>query len=569
MAISSINIQAAAGHCFAHNDRSAKVTYLVDDSGKNEFDLTAKDAKALLAQYVKEAEQYRKANGLRAMKSDTIKAVEAVVNLNAGHTLSDVQHLAAAIEKRFGFRPVQIAVHKDEGKDKQNKNYHAHIVFCNLTPEGTTIQRTLGRDGLKELQDITAQQLAMDRGAKGSTAVRMEHKQYKAMAKELEAKNAELEAVKYDFREMQKRITALEIENTALKRELHALNNAANKTKDAEQIAELAAKISSFETENISQTGGNTNTSTQTNNQTHTKTRSLKYGRINKLQQSNSNKILASRHKNGVQRMPGSDVVLNGSNTQMLLHESAFGRLRPRRGSARAYNRMRRPNFINSRGARMNTLYNDAELTEYQRKQMEAINIEGWWKALKGDKIIYKKDGLFMEDRGNELVVNGEDLEALARTSIELALKKGWKLEDIRVNGTDEFKKLVEDEIKRHQELQQKEEEKNKLTLGDVAEKIDDAVDAVEKIEDIKELLEGSSQKSGIDLALEGLEALGKNKEHGVKKIILDEAVDGAKDIAADAIKDFVSANPVSGVTTLDDAVAYVSKGAKTGLGLK
>lgn len=211
----------------------------------------------------------------------------------------------------------------------------------------------------------------------------------------------------------------------------------------------------------------------------------------------------------------------------------------------------------------MNTLYNDAaELTEYQRRQMEAINLDGWWKALKNDKVIYKKDGLLMEDKGNELVVSGEDLEMLARSSVELAIKKGWRLEDIRVNGTDEFKKLVEDEIKRRQELQ-KEEEKNKLTLGDVVEKIDDAVDAVQKAEDIKEVLEG--EKSGIDLALEGLEAMamGKHKhEHdGVKKIILDEALD--------AIKDHVGVNPVSGGVTLDDAVAFVSKGAKTGLGLK
>ena len=163
MAISSINIQPATGHCFKHNDRSAKVTYLVDDSANNECDRNAKQAKALLLSMVKNAEKYRKENGLRAMKSDTVKTVEAVVNLNAGHTLADVQRLAEVIEKRFGFRPVQIAVHRDEGKDPQNKNYHAHIVFCNLTPQGTTIQRTLGRDGLKELQDLTASELKMTR----------------------------------------------------------------------------------------------------------------------------------------------------------------------------------------------------------------------------------------------------------------------------------------------------------------------------------------------------------------------------------------------------------------------
>ena len=163
MAISSINIKAAKSHSFAHNDRSDKVTYLVDDSANNECDRNAKQAKELLQSYIKQAEKYRKDNGLRAMKSDTVKSIEAVVNLNAGHSLKDVQKLALKIEQEFGFRAVQIAVHRDEGKSKQDKNYHAHIVMCNLRPDGTTIQRTLKPTDLKKLQDITAETLGMQR----------------------------------------------------------------------------------------------------------------------------------------------------------------------------------------------------------------------------------------------------------------------------------------------------------------------------------------------------------------------------------------------------------------------
>ena len=243
MAISSINIQSASSHCFAHNDRSDKVTYLVDESSKNEYDHSATEAKMLLKTMVKEAEQYRRQNGLRAMKSDVVKTVEAVVNLNAGHNLADVQKLAGSIEKEFGFRAVQIAIHRDEGKDKQNKNYHAHIVFCNLTPEGKTIQRTLGREGLAKLQDLTAKTLEMTRGKAGSKAVRLEHKEFKhAMRLTAEsAKNPETDF--YDFRAMQKKISALETENSELKKELHKLNTAANKTKELETIKALEAKI--------------------------------------------------------------------------------------------------------------------------------------------------------------------------------------------------------------------------------------------------------------------------------------------------------------------------------------
>lgn len=222
MAISSINIQTATAHSFKHNDRTDTPSYLVDSPSLNECNLGHEEAQNILNNYVKEAEKYRKDNGLRAMKKDTIKSVEAVVNLNASHTLKDVEKLAKTIEKEFGFRAVQIAVHRDEGKDTKNKNYHAHIVMCNLTPEGKTIQRTLGRDGLKKLQDITAKELWMVRGKEGSKAERLDHKQYRAVAQERED-------IAYSFREYQKRITALETENTDLKKDLHRLNTQVNK----------------------------------------------------------------------------------------------------------------------------------------------------------------------------------------------------------------------------------------------------------------------------------------------------------------------------------------------------
>ena len=246
MAISSINIQTATAHSFKHNDRTDTPSYLVDSPSLNECNLGHEEAQNLLNNYVKEAEKYRKDNGLRAMKKDTIKSVEAVVNLNASHTLKDVEKLAKTIEKEFGFRAVQIAVHRDEGKDTKNKNYHAHIVMCNLTPQGRTIQRTLGREGLKKLQDITAKELWMVRGKEGSKAERLDHKQYRAVAQERED-------IAYSFREYQKRITGLETENTDLKKELHRLNTQVNKGNAT--VQELEKKLSeALESKNTPET---------------------------------------------------------------------------------------------------------------------------------------------------------------------------------------------------------------------------------------------------------------------------------------------------------------------------
>lgn len=262
MATASINIQKASSHAFAHNDRSDKVTYLIDDPKENECNRSASEAKSLLDQYVEEAKQYRRENGLRAMKSDTVKAVEAVVNLNAGHTLKDVERLAERIEKEFGFRAVQIAVHRDEGHvtedGRKEKNYHAHIVMCNLKPDGTTIQRTMKPKDMTRLQDITADELMMKRGQKGSKAVRLDHRQHKAVLrerevlekeiKELQKENAEL---RYAFRDAQKRISSLEGIDAEQKKELHRLNTEINKTADngdkSRKIAELEAKIERLE----------------------------------------------------------------------------------------------------------------------------------------------------------------------------------------------------------------------------------------------------------------------------------------------------------------------------------
>lgn len=290
MAISSINIQTAKAHCFSHNDRSDKVTYLIDNSKENEYDRSAEEAKRLLEDYITEAEKNYYERVERKIKSDTIKAVEAVVNLNAGHTLKDVQLLAEQIEKEFGFRAVQIAIHRDEGKSVKDKNYHAHIVMCNLRPDGSTIQRTVGRDGLKKLQDITADSLMMKRGEKGSQTVRLEHRAFKAVeqTKEvlqnkinmLESQRAQLakqnykqdiqmmeqsreiqklkhEIEVYKFRETQQRISALDASSEE-KKELHKLNTQVNKADDKaellEKLEEAIKKIEDYKIEDKSPT---------------------------------------------------------------------------------------------------------------------------------------------------------------------------------------------------------------------------------------------------------------------------------------------------------------------------
>lgn len=290
MAISSINFAKSSGGSFAHNDRTISPDYLIDDSKLNEVSCSADQAQAKLQELYAEAkENYQATYGQKFQTKFENTHWEAVVNLNANHTLKDLEELSRAIEKETGFTTLQISIHRDEGKitedGRKEKNYHAHINFftCDRETGRQLYRRTISnsererirketglakdepipkhlsavmdKEKLSKLQDITALTLKMERGKKGSTAVRLDHRQYKIAAKEKEQHKEQIvnltadnEQLRYNFREAQKRITALEGIDAEHKKELHRLNTEINKmkiegaTKDL-KISELEAKI--------------------------------------------------------------------------------------------------------------------------------------------------------------------------------------------------------------------------------------------------------------------------------------------------------------------------------------
>lgn len=295
MAISSINFAKSSSGSFAHNDRTEKEPgYLlpVEHRLENECNRSAPEAQKMLEGLFENAkENYSKTYGQKFQTKFENTHWEAVINLNKEHTIKDVERLVRAIEKETGFTSVQIAIHRDEGRINEKTehpihNLHAHVNFFTLDsetgqqlyrrsisnserekirkehdiPDGEKIPKHLtgvmDKAKLSKLQDITAEVLGMERGEKGSKAVRLGHKQYKVAAQEkeqllekieeLQKENAEL---RYSFRDMQKQITALELA-TEEKKELHRLNTEINKTKDQgekdEKIKELEEKISSL-----------------------------------------------------------------------------------------------------------------------------------------------------------------------------------------------------------------------------------------------------------------------------------------------------------------------------------
>ncbi|MDP3266200.1 MAG: hypothetical protein Q8M39_05170 [Sulfuricurvum sp.] len=300
MAISSINFAKSSGGSFAHNDRSEKEPdYLlpVEHRLENECNRSAPEAQKMLENLFENAkENYSKTYGQKFQTKFENAHWEAVINLNKEHTIKDVERLVREIEKETGFTEVQIAIHRDEGRINEKTahpiyNLHAHVNFSTLDketgrqlyrrsisnserekirkengiPDGEKIPKHLtavmDKAKLSKLQDITARELGMERGQKGSEKVRLGHKQYRAVEQEkekllekideLQKENTEL---RYSFRDMQKQITAIEAP-TEDKKELHRLNTEINKmkiegaTKDL-KISELEAKMREIEEKN-------------------------------------------------------------------------------------------------------------------------------------------------------------------------------------------------------------------------------------------------------------------------------------------------------------------------------
>lgn len=107
---------------------------------------------------------------------------EAALNLNENHTLDDVQKLVDKIEKKLNITATRIAIHRDEGKvldDGSVKyNYHGHLNFVTYKDGRQNYRRQyVNKKTLSELQTLTAKILNMERGEKGSKAIRANHRE--------------------------------------------------------------------------------------------------------------------------------------------------------------------------------------------------------------------------------------------------------------------------------------------------------------------------------------------------------------------------------------------------------
>lgn len=217
MAKSAITFQKAKGHSYKHNFRKDEPNYLLEpqDRKENSYWQSERTPKEIFNDELKKANR----KGGRIPKFEN-SYWEAVCNLNANHNLDDLKKLAEHIEKKFNITCTAIAIHRDEGhyndKGKAEYNYHAHINFMTYKDGRQNWRKELIKpDDLRELQTETAEILGMERGKdkRETGRERLEHKEYKAIAKEKQALIQELEAVKLSKKEIKEQFEAFRKEN--------------------------------------------------------------------------------------------------------------------------------------------------------------------------------------------------------------------------------------------------------------------------------------------------------------------------------------------------------------------
>lgn len=271
---SSINLKPKISTgALAHNDRSKdkNPAYIFAElSENNEYDFTAQEAKNNIDNLYLDVTKDRQNIRTTDKKSSIC---EFVCVTNQDTNFEDLRKLSKHIEQKFGFTGVQISHHKDEGHIDKNSNmqvnYHAHLTFFTLATEqkkdikiGQQLNRLtyLDKNSMRELQTETAKILKMQRGNINSKTQRLEHNEYRAVAKIKAEKTSEKEQLKQLKEEIKKE--RLELQKHKAKRadyaeleEKHKRLQAEikNNTKELEQIQEQVQEKHSINLNNIKQ----------------------------------------------------------------------------------------------------------------------------------------------------------------------------------------------------------------------------------------------------------------------------------------------------------------------------
>lgn len=278
---------------------------------------------------------------------------------------------------------------------------------------------------------------------------------------------------------------------------------------------------------------------------THKEKEQIQYAKLHKIYESNSKRYEEGRARVNIsdtpdlRSLPLGYVVHDAKRrAEMLLHadknnslgRSGYGRDHGMRrtdsgiGGARELKIIKNNTKKDSQMNTQNYIFNDSEISEFERKRLEAIRLDGWYHSVWRDKIVYKKDGQIIEDKGSKIVVDGSDYQKLAVAAVELALLKGWKLEDIRPGGEKEFIEEVNKEISKRQNLENATQNVIENVIENDTKKDtqnDDDNDGVKHNEKswdevVEQIIANNYDGKPIEEALEEVEAMAQEPDRGL-----------------------------------------------------
>lgn len=222
MAKTSIHLKGcnvAASEC--HNKREKYLNYVRQDlSHLNEsYSYIAHSLPTELANIKRDV----KSKTGRKLQKNAVPLKEGVIVIDNNTSMAQIQTFCDQCQQRFGMRPLQIHIHRDEGHVRAKEwrpNLHAHIVWSMYDQEGRNVR--LSRQDCVQMQTMLAQCLQMERG-KTSDKKHLEIMQYK-----IQEQNKQIEEQEMRIAEMQQEIAQLtQDRDSAIKKAEMALKGVA------------------------------------------------------------------------------------------------------------------------------------------------------------------------------------------------------------------------------------------------------------------------------------------------------------------------------------------------------
>lgn len=204
----SIHIQPVKAGSEMHNQREKHLDYVLPSrTHLNEYWQSDTQANRLVV-----LKKIIKAKTGRKMQKAATPIREGVVVIKSTTTMSDLHNLADRLRQRFGIDVFQIAIHRDEGKDAEHINWHAHFVM-DFIDHNTGKSIKIGREGASELQTICAETLQMTRG-QNSNRKHLSAIQYKVKAQEEQYKSYDrtIDLYKEEIKKLKNEISTLQVQ---------------------------------------------------------------------------------------------------------------------------------------------------------------------------------------------------------------------------------------------------------------------------------------------------------------------------------------------------------------------